>query len=117
MIRRASALLLVGLVGCASEAPSLPACPPQGTEVTYENFGRAFFEGHCNHCHGGGDDETGHAHSVSSRAFVTEVQIRKQATNIALYATGDNPSMPPGPKDPSESERKRLTEWLSCGAP
>ena len=46
-------LALVLLVGCV-EAPiemSEYPCPESGTQLTYENFGKAFLDTECNTCH------------------------------------------------------------------
>jgi mono/diheme cytochrome c family protein len=109
--------LLLGLtnLACAPAAASDP-CPPQGTKLTYENFGRVFFEQRCVSCHGGGGGAS-HSHSYSSRAYVTLPLIQSDRENIRENATGTNPPMPPGPDDPSEDERAKLSEWLACGAP
>jgi mono/diheme cytochrome c family protein len=109
-------LAITNIVACAPAAASDP-CPPQGTKLTYENFGRAFFEQRCVSCHGGGGGGASHSHSYSSRAYVTLPLIQSDRENIRKNATGANPPMPPGPNDPSEDERAKLSEWLACGAP
>jgi hypothetical protein len=103
-------LLLLASLGLAC-GPSLAdhPCPPEGTSLTYENFGRGFFEAHCTHCHGG-------AHGHSSRSFHSVELVRAQKERIFANATGENPPMPPGPDDPGIDERAKLAEWLACGA-
>ncbi len=98
------------LVACNAQALEDVDCPPNGTELTYENFGAPFFSAWCNHCHGG---TKGH----SSRSFRTLEDVRADKERIFATAAGDNVSMPPGPDDPSEAERAKLAEWLACGAP
>lgn len=86
------------------------SCPPEGTSLTYENFGERFFLVHCVSCHGG-------ANSYSGRSFTTVDAIRAQRERIFVNSALDNTAMPPGPDDPSEEEREDLAEWLACGAP
>jgi mono/diheme cytochrome c family protein len=95
---------------CGGQSIEAASCPPSGTPLTYANFGRAFFDAHCVHCHGGTD-------SHSSRAFLTVEAIRELRERIYANATGENPPMPPGPDDPPAEERAQLAEWLVCGAP
>lgn len=107
---RLLALSMLVLVGCQPRSLEDTPCPPQGTQLTYENFGQPFFNAYCNHCHGGKD-------GYSSRAFVTVEHIRDDRERIFVTAAADNVSMPPGPDDPPPEDRERLAEWLACGAP
>ncbi len=43
--------LLAATTGCSYETLDEAVCPPGGTELTYENFGRSFMERHCQGCH------------------------------------------------------------------
>ena len=103
-----SAALLAGCSG--ADVIGDHDCPPEGTTLTYDNFGEAFFERWCVYCHGG-------ANSYSSRSFTSVDVIRSQRERIYANAAAGNTSMPPGPDDPSEVEREQLAEWLACGAP
>lgn len=85
-------------------------CPPSGTTLTYDSFGKGFFDGWCVSCHGG-------PNAYSSRSFTTIESIRASRERIFLNAADGNTTMPPGPDDPSSEERHRLGEWLACGAP
>jgi hypothetical protein len=116
-VRRVGAMpillgVLVGaLVGaCGSSKIDDHPCPPGGTTLTYVNFGKAFFDAYCVYCHGG-------ANGYSSRSFTTVESIRGARDRIFVNAADDNTSMPPGPDDPPEAERRKLGEWLACGAP
>ncbi len=112
-MRRAIAIafaLGVALAGCGVEDIDDHPCPPGGTTLTYQNFGYGFFASHCIHCHGG-------PNGYSSRAFTTHASIRDDRARIFANSVGENPPMPPGPDDPSEDERRKLAEWLACGAP
>ena len=110
------ALLLV-LVACA-DAP-LPIedypCPPSGTQLTYESFGRTFLSAHCNHCHNA--TESKRAGAPESYRFDTLDDVRSHRARIFVRSAASNTTMPPGPEDPSSDEREQLAEWLACGAP
>lgn len=105
-----AALLFAGSLAACEEEEKLEdrACPP-GSTLTYETFGRAFFERWCVRCHGG-------PNGYSGRAFVTVELIRADRERIFVNAAGRNDTMPPGPDDPPREERERLAEWLACGA-
>lgn len=107
-----SILAFAAALGGCSGADTIDEhpCPPGGTTLTYDNFGRDFFAGYCVRCHGG-------ANAYSSRAFTTVESIRTQRDRIYANAAAGNTAMPPGPDDPPESERDELAEWLACGAP
>jgi len=106
-----AALSFLLLSACSgADVLSEDSCPPEGTSLTYENFGQVFFYKHCLRCHGD-------ANAYSSRSFATVSSIRTQAERIYANAAAGNTFMPPGPDDPSEEERDDLAEWLSCGAP
>lgn len=96
--------------GCEAETLADRPCPPGGTGLTYDNFGRGFFEVWCVRCHGG-------PNAYSSRSFTTLSSIQTQRERIFANTIPDNAAMPPGPDDPPRAERDRLAEWLACGAP
>ena len=102
-------LLVALLFGCSSP-PAIEdhPCPP-GNTLTYENFGKDFFESYCVRCHGG-------PNGYSSRALNTLESVRASRERIFANSTGDNPPMPPGPDDPPEHLRQDLANWLACGA-
>ncbi len=95
--------------GLGTEIDEVP-CPPEGTNLTYEGFGKGFFATHCTRCHGGNE-------GYSSRAYTTVESIREDRERIFINAAADNTYMPPGPDDPDPGQREALAEWLSCGAP
>jgi uncharacterized membrane protein len=102
------------VVGCG-ETLDEAACPPEGTSLTYENFGAEFLRNHCQGCHASGvKDRRG---APREYAFDTRDDAEAWADRIYVRSAGDNTSMPPGPDDPSEEERDDLAEWLACGAP
>lgn len=85
------------------------SCPSNST-LSYENFGQAFFDTNCNACHG----------KTQSPSFGTQAEIRANASAIdRAAASGPNATNTymPTDGDVSDSDRKKLGEWLACGAP
>jgi uncharacterized membrane protein len=90
-------------------------CPPAGTSLTYDNFGAAFMNTHCQWCHGSTvKDRLG---APGEFIFDTHDQVIQHKDRIFVRSAAENDSMPPGPDDPSQEERNNLAEWLACGAP
>jgi uncharacterized membrane protein len=110
-LRIVLALPLLAAVACGTPEP-LPECPPQGTALTWESFGKAFFEANCTSCHGG-ESPTG------GLSFERHDGVKAAATAVHEQAGGANDSMPPfwASAKPTAEERTRLAEWLACGAP
>ncbi len=114
--------LVTGLVAVALAATACKEttiderpCPPEGTTLTYESFGKPFLDAHCQRCHGRTTSERNGA--PSSFDFGTADAARSHRARIFARAAADNVTMPPGPDDPPADERERLAEWLACGAP
>lgn len=114
-MRAALALLTLALASCGHETIDEATCPPGGTKLTDEVFGKQFFSGHCN---------SGHSAETKLRqgapdnyVFSTRAQIVEHKDRIFERSAGTNDSMPPGPDDPAIEERDKLAEWLVCGAP
>jgi len=85
------------------------SCPSKST-LTYDNFGKAFFDTNCNSCHG----------NAQSPSFGTQEEIQANASAIdRAAASGPNATNTymPDDGDVSDSDRKKLGEWLACGAP
>lgn len=87
-------------------------CPPGGTALTFDNFGKPFLDKYCNYCHGG--PVLDRQSAPPAYVFDTPEQIEKWASRIYVRAAGSNDSMPPGPTDPPIEEREKLAEWLAC---
>jgi hypothetical protein len=117
--KKRAILLLSGLAalfaaGCGEEGlgDATGSTCPSDSSLTYENFGQAFIQSNCLVCHG----KTG----PESPKFDTVEQIRASAGDIDKAAAagpdGVNTFMP---EDGSvaEAERRKLGEWLACGAP
>jgi hypothetical protein len=83
---------------------------PTGSTLTYENFGKAFFDHNCNDCHA----------SKESPHFTSQAVIQANRSDIdRAAASGPNATNTymPDDGDLSDAERKKLGEWLACGAP
>lgn len=111
-MRRARCFFFSCLMLAACDGTSIEShpCPPGGTTLTYESFGRSFMDGYCVRCHGG-------PNGYSSRAFTDLESIRAQRARIFVNAAGSNVAMPPGPDAVPAIEREKLADWLACGAP
>ncbi|MDD9940626.1 MAG: hypothetical protein OXU20_06145 [Myxococcales bacterium] len=89
---------------------------PQGSELTWENFGAQFVLAHCTGCHGRdrmGVDRKGAPAAVT---FDGPPAIRGLAGRIWAVSADDNATMPPVGGPPAY-ERRLFGEWLACGAP
>jgi uncharacterized membrane protein len=87
-------------------------CPPGGTDLTFESFGKPFLDKYCNYCHGAAVLDRQSA--PPAYVFETPEQVEMWASRIYVRAAGRNDSMPPGPADPPREERDKLAEWLVC---
>lgn len=106
----------IGSAGCGGdgetkEEEGLPPCPTAGTDLTYANFGQAFFSTHCTSCHA----ETSGVAGAENFPFESQAQIQAEMDDIHERAGGTNTNMPPD-GGPTADERLQLEEWLSCGA-
>lgn len=122
--------LAVAAVGCgpsapdrvdaAALAPTGSTCPP-GSTLTYESFGRAFFEEYCQRCHASSVTGVARRGAPATVTFDDVAEIRRQSVAIDLRAAAGpnavNTDMPREFPVPSLAEREQLGEWLACGAP
>ncbi|MBA2538347.1 MAG: cytochrome c [Deltaproteobacteria bacterium] len=105
--------LLLALAACTEPMPiDDMTCPPEGTLLTYDNFGADFMASHCNSCH-----STGKSGAPRAYRFDTQDEVLAHKDRIFVRAAGPNLTMPPGPNDPPQAARDQLAEWLACGAP
>lgn len=102
------------LAACGGDGPgdaTGSTCPSTQT-LTYDNFGKQFFQANCLRCHASSGPE--------SPKFDTVEQIRANASDIDRSAAAGpsavNSYMPDG-ASVDEAERRKLGEWLACGAP
>ena len=106
-------LAAAAVSACGDEAgvATASSCPSDST-LTYDTFGQAFFQTNCLACHGSKGPE--------SPKFDTIEQIRANSRAIDEQAAagpgGVNTNMPEG-GSVAEAERRKLGEWLACGAP
>jgi uncharacterized membrane protein len=91
------------------------SCPTGGTTLTYINFGAGFMSAYCQSCHG--SNATNRYGAPGEFIFDTPEQVIRHKARIFVRSAAENDSMPPGPNDPPLEERKKLAEWLACGAP
>jgi uncharacterized membrane protein len=100
--------------------PTASVCPTTQT-LTYDTFGKAFFDGYCQRCHASTVPGAARMDAPADHVFDTVADIRVLATHIdELAAAGPasvNTEMPPNAPTPTEAERRQLGEWLACGAP
>jgi uncharacterized membrane protein len=110
-----AALALVAACGSGVTTIDEYPCPPQGTPLTYDDFGRDWLNANCQVCHGQpSKDRNGAPPEVD---FHSRDDVVKYKDRIFARAAANNTSMPPGPDDPPEKERYELADWLACGAP
>jgi mono/diheme cytochrome c family protein len=85
---------------------------PSDSSLTYGNFGQEFFRTNCLACHGAAGPE--------SPKFDSVEQIRANNGDIDMEAAaGPNAvnTVMPNSGSVAEAERRKLGEWLACGAP
>ena len=88
--------------------PTGSTCPADST-LTWASFGQSFIEDNCARCH---DSE--------SPRIVTQgdVQANLELIDRAAAAGPDSTNTyMPEDRDLGTAERKKLGEWLACGAP
>lgn len=89
---------------------------PEGSFLTFENFGAIHMLNYCTGCHASGlpaDQRQGAPIGID---FDGLDDVRRHAERIWARAGDANGTMPPAGAAPDE-ERALLGEWLSCGAP
>ena len=118
--------LVLALAACTDTPPLFgppteSVCPPGGTALTYESFGKPFMASYCTRCHDSklrGEDRQG---APSFHDFDTIFGIRAVSDHIdetsASGPAGTNKSMPPDSPSPTLEERKQLGEWIACDMP
>lgn len=91
--------------------PTGSSCPDDST-LTYDTFGQAFIQTNCLSCHGSARPESP---KLDTRE---QIEANRDAIDRAAAAGPDavNTYMPDG-GSVAEAERRKLGEWLACGAP
>lgn len=118
-------LCLVPIVGACDGGsedgtPSGAVCPDDST-VTWDNFAQEFFADYCTRCHstklsGSARQGAPNDHNFDSVELVRE-ELEHNDEQAAAGPDSVNTLMPIGAPTPTEDERKKLGEWLACGAP
>lgn len=103
-------LVCLASAGCAQDSlgdPTGATCPPNST-LSYESFGKPFFQANCLECHA--SKESPHFNTLE------EIQGAKDEIDRAA-ASGPNATNTymPDEGDLSDDDRKKLGEWLACG--
>lgn len=104
------AVLLLAACGQNSLGDPTGATCPTNSTLTYDNFGKAFFATHCLECHA----------TKEMPRFNSVEEIRSAKDDIdRAAASGPNATNTymPDEGDVSDADRKKLGEWLACGAP
>ena len=103
-----------------SGEPTGSVCP-QGSTLTYQNFGKTFMDTYCIDCHS--TTRTGDARhgAPAFHDYDTVEGVRNTIDHVDEYAAAGpdavNTLMPNDDPRPTEAERRQLGEWLACGAP
>jgi hypothetical protein len=117
--------ILVFLVACHADdgvfGPPTESVCPQGSTLTYENFGKPFMENYCTRCHSSELRGAARMGAPSFHDFDTLFGIQVVADHVdetsAAGPAATNRGMPPGRPSPTLEERKKLGEWIACGMP
>jgi hypothetical protein len=109
-----ASIVVVGLVvACGGPKASGATCPPNST-LTYDSFGKDFFNANCNRCHSS-------TTKGQTPLYDTADEIRANKTNIDEQAASGpdstNDSMPQDGASVATADRVKLGQWLACGAP
>lgn len=99
--------------------PTGATCP-KDSSLSYDSFGKDFMMKYCLRCHSESVKGPARNNAPSDHNFDTKGEIALLAPHIDQYAgagpDSTNTKMPLGDPKPSEEERKKLAEWLACGA-
>lgn len=98
--------LLSACTGASSTGIEPIECPPEGTQLTYANFGEELMASTCT---------TSGCHDHHAPVLTTQSAIQQHASAILDEAVYTD-AMPRN-RDMPLAEREKLGEWLSCGAP
>lgn len=115
-------LLVAAPSGCEEDegTPSGATCP-EGSTLTWDNFGKGFMDSYCTRCHsttltGAARQGAPNDHNFDSVELLRE-ELDHTDEQAAAGPTSVNTLMPIGAPTPSQAEREQLGEWLACGAP
>ena len=111
--------------GCCTEepifGPPTESTCPQGSTLTYANFGKPFMEKYCTDCHSSELTGAQRHGAPSFHDFDSIYGIRAVSNHIdettAAGPAAVNDGMPPQAPFPTTMERYQLGEWIACGMP
>lgn len=107
--------------GGSAIGPATKATCPSTPTLTYANFGESFMKTYCLRCHSSAVQGAARNGAPSDHNFDLLDDIRALAGHIDQYAgsgpAATNTAMPKTDPRPTAEERKKLAEWLACGAP
>jgi cytochrome c5 len=89
---------------------------PEGSFLSYQNFGAPFFSQYCTGCHSSQVPLAMRHDAPEGVDFETLDKIREHMDFIYMDAADGYTKMPPA-GGPHPEDRMRLGEWLACGAP
>lgn len=115
----------MGHGGCGGDddvfGPPTESTCPEGSTLTYNNFGKNFMTKYCTRCHSSelmGEDRQG---APTFHDFDTLYGIRAVSNHIdettAAGPAAINDGMPVDGPSPTKDERYQLGEWIACGMP
>lgn len=103
-------LAFASVAACGEDGQATGSTCPPGSTLTYASFGQAFMQRNCLSCHT----------NQQSPTLTTQAAIQANKADIDRVAAagpnGVNTVMPQG-GSVSEDDRRKLGEWLACGAP
>lgn len=107
--------------GALPQGVSTKATCPTPQTLTYANFGQSFMKNNCLRCHSTSVKGEARKGAPDDHNFDLVDDIRALANHIDQYAgsgpSGTNEIMPKDDPKPSTEDRRKLSEWLACGAP
>ncbi|MCY1060758.1 cytochrome c [Nannocystis sp. SCPEA4] len=100
--------------------PSGAMCPEDST-LTWDSFGKDFMANYCTRCHAVAVKGSARQGAPNDHNFESGPLVRLELDHIDKAAAAGpdaiNTSMPPSAPMPTEEERRKLGEWVACGAP
>lgn len=106
--------------GAAVGVDTKAACPTPQT-ATYQNFGQQFMEKYCLRCHSAKVQGAARQGAPGDHNFDTQDEVQGTRAHIDQKAgsgpASTNTDMPRNDPRPTLDERKKLAEWIACGAP